>query len=74
MGGFYSVISFSMIAERQGLAVKMDDSFLISLGFSCQLKSQDFWRLHWIFFFFQDRVLRDFSYVTLPLEVHLLRL
>lgn len=52
MGGFYSVISFSLIAERQGLAVKMDDSFLISLGFSCQLKSQDFWRLHWIFFFF----------------------
>lgn len=51
MGGVYSVISFSLIAERQGLAVKMDDSFLISLGFSCQLKSQRFLATALEFFF-----------------------
>lgn len=71
----FTVISFSLIAERQGLAVKMDDSFLISLGFSCQLKSQRFLATALEFLFcFQDRVLRDFSYVTLSVEVHLLSL
>lgn len=47
----------------------------ISLGFSCQLESQDFGDCTGIFFLlFQERVLRDFSYVTLPWEVHLLSL
>lgn len=47
----FTVISFSLIAERHNLAFKMDDSFLISLGFSCQLKSEDFWGPLWIYFF-----------------------
>lgn len=75
MGGFYSVISFLLIAERQGLAVKMDDSFLHLSWVFMSVRKSRFWRLHRnLFLLFQERVLRDFSYATLPWEVHLLSL
>lgn len=55
MGGFYSVILFSLIAERQGLAVKMDDSFLHLSWVFMSVRKSRFWRLHWNLFFYYFR-------------------